>query len=99
MLSNRAELIKAELLKSYIISGKPNLTPSNELIEMQAVLTDNDLDLFITEDKISILFDCARHNYELPNITSLRKSIKDGPFKDKFRVEMISLALRGWGAK
>lgn len=84
MLSDRGLAIKGELVKSFLISGKTDIIPSNDILESQAQLIDEDLNTDILREHVKLLFKLSRPTSWFPALTELERSYKSVKFKEKY---------------
>tara|TARA_R110002096_G_scaffold165486_1_gene334093 strand:- start:612 stop:998 length:387 start_codon:yes stop_codon:yes gene_type:complete len=84
MLSDRGLKIKGELVKSFIISGKTEIIPSNDILESQAQLIDEDLNPNILSEHLKLLFKLSRPTSWFPALTELERAYKSDKFKKEF---------------
>ena len=84
MLSDRGKKIKSELVKSFLISGKTDMIPSNEILETQTQLIDADLNAGIEIKHLETLFKLSRVKSWHPALTELEKAYNSDKFKKEF---------------
>ena len=84
MLSDRGLKIKGELVKSYIVNGKYDTTPENEILEVQASEMDGDLNPNILTEHLKLLFKLSRVTSWLPGLTELERAYRSDKFKKEF---------------
>lgn len=84
MLSPRGLKIKGELVKSFLISGKTEIIPSNEILETQSQLMDTDLNPDIEIEHLELLFKLSRVTSWFPALTELERAYRTDKFKKVF---------------
>tara|TARA_R100001480_G_scaffold40086_1_gene52870 strand:+ start:1361 stop:1741 length:381 start_codon:yes stop_codon:yes gene_type:complete len=91
MLSDRGRKIKSELVKSFLISGRTESVPSNEILETQTMLIDADLNPNIEIKHLETLFKISRVKTWHPALTELERAFKSKDFYKVFpKKEFIS---------
>ena len=84
MLSDRGLKIKGELVKSFLISGRTEMIPDNEILETQVKLMDADLNPNIEIRHLEALFKVSRVTSWHPALTELERAFKSDEFRKVF---------------
>ena len=84
MLSPRGLKLKGEFVKSFLISGKTDMIPSNDILETQSQLVDADLNPGIKIEHLETLFKLSRVASWHPALTELERAYKSDKFKAAF---------------